>query len=586
MTRLRRLARAHGITTTYDHGDVPEGTLRAILQSLGVDPDGEPEAAARAPEAAAPARCHLPDWLDRPAWGVFCQLYELRSDRQWGIGDFADLAAMARTCGRAGADFLGINPVHALFTADPHACSPFSPSSRVALNPLYVAPDLLGAERPAMEDGDLVDYPAVARAKLSALRAVFDRGTDAAFERFAAAAGEDLRRHALFEAASHRLAAEHGPTWTHWPPAWRDPASEEVRRFAREAAEEVRFHLWLQHVARAQLGAAQAAAQEAGMRLGLYLDLAVGEAPGGSATWGAAAGRGHTLSGVTVGAPPDVFAAEGQGWGLAAPSPAALEASDFAPFRAMIEAQLADAGALRIDHAMALRQLFLVPEGESPKAGAHLRYPMEKLLGALAEASRTHEAVVIGEDLGFVPDGFREAMAEARVLSYRIVIFEQDEDGFHPPADYPPLALACLSTHDLPILRAWWAAEDIDGREEHGLVSAKDSALHRKHRAWERRAILAALAEAGLMAPRDRVPEEMPEELPVALHRFLARTPSVLAAMRLADAVGPEVQTNVPGTTGSHPNWRPRARIRVDEVADHPTFRALTGALAEERPRP
>ncbi len=582
---LRERAAARGISTAYVQPDgterpVPETTLRAILDALGdaPAPEGRP--------GPLPA-CHLPDGLrTAPGWGVFCQLYELRSADQWGIGDFADLAALAQICGAAGADFLGINPVHALFTAEPARCSPFSPSSRVALNPLYIAPGALGAARPEMADGALVDYAAVAAAKLGALRAVFDAGTDAAFDAFAAAAGEDLTRHALFEAVSHHLMAAHGATWGGWPADWRDPASGTVRAFAEDSAEEVRFHLWLQHVARAQLAQAQAAAKAAGMRLGLYLDLAVGEDPGGSATWGVEAGRGHTLSGLSVGAPPDLFATEGQGWGLAAPSPAALAATDYAPFRTMIDAQLKDAGALRIDHAMALRQLFLVPDGARPLDGAHLRYPMEALIGALAEASRAREAVVIGEDLGWVPEGFREAMEEARILAYRIVVFEQSEAGFAPPSAYPATALACLSTHDLPVLAGWWAGQDIDLREAHGLVGPADSAAHRAHRDWERAAILRALAAEGLLEPFGAVPERMPDALPAALHRFLARTPCVLAAMRLADAVGPAMQTNVPGTTDAHPNWRPRGTVPVEEIGAHPAFRALTAALAAERPRP
>ncbi len=582
---LRERAAARGIATGYaqpggTERPVPDDTLRAILDAIG-------DAAIPADGAGPLPACHLPDGLgEAPGWGVFCQLYELRSARQWGIGDFADLAALARTCAAAGADFLGINPVHALFTAEPARCSPFSPSSRVALNPLYIAPDALGAERPEMADGALVDYEAVAGAKLSALRAVFDAGTDPAFDAFAATAGEDLARHALFEAASHHMAAAHGATWGGWPAAWRDPASTEVAAFAADHAADVRFHLWLQHVARGQLAAAQAAARDAGMRIGLYLDLAVGEDPGGSATWGVEAGRGSTLPGLSIGAPPDVFATEGQGWGLAAPSPAALAASGYAPFRTMIDAQLKDAGALRIDHAMALRQLFLIPHGSPPLDGAHLTYPMHDLIEALAGASRERHAIVIGEDLGWVPDGFREAMEEARILSYRIVVFEQSKAGFAGPDAYPAMALACLSTHDLPVLAGWWAGQDIDLREAHGLVGPADCAAHRAHRDWERAAILRALAAAGLWEAGEAPPEEMPGALPAALHRFLARTPCVLAAMRLADAVGPAMQTNVPGTVDAHPNWRPRGSVPVEEIADHPAFRALTAALADERPRP
>ncbi len=578
---MKRLARHHGVTLEFDGRKVPQATLRLILAGLGQDIDGAPTGPAAPERISVPddAVCYLPPSLkDAPGWGIFCQLYEIRSDRSWGIGDFADLAELARICGAAGADFLGINPVHALFTATPERASPFSPSSRRFLNPLYIAPDLLGASRPAIKDGDTVDYTAVAHSKLIALRHIFDGfGTDPAFTDFIDEGGEALQLHGLFEALSHAhaqtRAQTHGGGWHDWPAPFQDPKSPEVAEFADENAAEVRFHLWLQWVARSQLHDAQQAAKDAGMRLGLYLDLAVGEALDGSATWSGAA---VALPGLTVGAPPDVFSENGQNWQLAAPSPVALRETDFAPLRDVITAQLSDAGALRIDHAMALWQLYLIPEGQSAAQGTHLRYPLPQMLQVLARASRNAEAVVIGEDLGFVPDGFRAAMETAQILSYRIVYFEQSKDGFNSADTYPEMAMACLSTHDLPPLAGWWEGIDIKLREQNGLVSPKASVEHRKHRTWERTHLARAL---GLTSPD-------PDSLLDAAHRFIAQTPSLLAGVRLADLVGPARPTNLPGVTDAYPNWRPRSPTRIEDVAEHPTFARITRIMRDARPRP
>ncbi len=572
---LRDLARHHGIATGYGDRAVPDATLRLILEGLGQDPDGLPQGAAAPTHMEVPedAKCYLPEGR---GWGLFCQLYELRSTRNWGIGDFADLAALARISGAAGADFLGINPVHALFTSGPSHASPFSPSNRRFLNPLYIAPDLVGCVRPdAFPDGDLVDYPAVAAAKFAALRTAFDAAApDPGFDTFVAEGGEALRLHALFEVISNL----HGGGWPGWPADLQDPASIAVRTIAENHAQGLRFHLWLQWVARMQLRAAQKAATDAGMRIGLYLDLAVGEAQDGSATWSGAAAA---LPQLNVGAPPDVFSEEGQNWQLAAPSPAAMQETDFASYRAMIGAQLRDAGALRVDHAMALWQLFLIPDHEPASAGAHLRYPLPEMIHALAAESRAARAVVIGEDLGFVPAGFRDAMAKANVLSYRIAYFEQDESGFLGADTYPDLALACLSTHDLPVLAAWWKGIDIDLRHANGLVSDAATEQHRRHRAKERRDMIAAYG-----AEADAQAATLPDTMLDAAHAFIAATPCLLAGVRLADLVGPEMPTNMPGTTDGHPNWRPRSATAVENIADHPTFARVTALMRAARPRP
>ena len=580
---LRALARQNGIATHHEGRAVPDETLRLILSRIGVEGEG--------------VACHLPGWLrEAPAWGVFCQLYELRPSAMrsdWGIGDLADLADLARVVGAAGADFLGVNPLHALFLGEPSRRSPFSPSDRRFLNPIYIAPDTLpgtsaakvGAPAPI---GELIDHEAVVALKLEALRAIFDAipfGRDEwsrdAFHAFVSAGGEALGRHALFEALSLRMAQEgFGAGWHGWPEQWRDVGSPAVAEFRESQATEIDFHLWLQWVTSVQLAAAAAAAREAGMRIGLYLDLAVGEAPDGAASWGSDV----VMSGLSIGAPPDMFAADGQDWGLAAPNPRAL-AQDPTPFREMIAAQLRHAGALRIDHAMALRQLFLIPQGEPPSKGAYVRYPTDGLLSVLAEETARAEALVIGEDLGSVPEGFSEEMQSADILSYRILWFEHEDGAFRPPADWPETALACLSTHDLPTLENWWSAEDVALRREHGLVSEKGSAEHAAQRAAERRGLLSLLDEEGLGDPAWTADGPLPEGLVVALHRLLARTPSLLAAVRLADLVGPARPTNLPGTLDAHPNWRPRSPAQVDEIADAPAFRAVTAAMAEARPR-
>lgn len=601
---LDDLCRRAGITTHYGEAPVPEPTLRAVLGALGIDPDvqwPDPDLAdLGGMDLDDEAVCHLPGWLDEaPAWGIFCQLYELRSTRNWGIGDFGDLSDLARVTAQAGADFLGVNPLHAPFTAAPERCSPFSPSNRRFLNPIYIAMDDLpgGTEAPKevltrLRAADAVDYPDVARAKLTALRHVFaqtpfapGRYEETAFEAFVCDGGDGLARHALFEALSAEMVRQgHGAGWTGWPRPLRANKSAEVAAFAAESPDEQRFHVWLQWIAKCQLAAAQEAARASGMRIGLYLDLAVGEAPDGSATWSA---PGLNLPGLVIGAPPDMFTQAGQNWQLSAPVPSAMAADDFAAFRALISAQLAHAGALRIDHAMALWQLFLIPEGEPACNGTHLRYPFVGLMRALADESRRHGSVIIGEDLGWVPPGFREAMQAARLLAYRILYFEQEHGLFRRSGTYPRMALACLSTHDLPTLGQWWAGGDIALRQDFGLIDAEGARSQTRRRAEERRALIAAFVDGGQLAEGevDAQASALPSPVLAAAYGFLAQTPCLLTGVRLADLAGPERATNVPGTVTEYPNWRLRCPVEVTDIPGLPAFRAVTAAMRRIRPR-
>ena len=532
-------------------------------------------------------RCFVPPFLEEgKAWGITLQLYELRSARNWGVGDFRDLAELCRAAAAAGADFVGINPLHALFLADAARCSPFSPSNRQFLNPLYIALDAIDpdadrlADETALEivrNAGLVDYPTVAGLKLQALRTLWESRrpqADRQWDRFLEEGGEDLKRHALFEALSERMVAVgHGAGWRSWPSPFQDPTSGAVLRFADQHREAVDFQIWLQYLAAGQLAEVASICRECGMRIGLYLDLAVGEAMDGSATW---SNPDRFVTDMSVGAPPDIFAAEGQDWGVAALDPDSLARTGAAHFRQLVAGHMRNAGALRIDHAMALRQLFLIPQGEPPSAGAYSAYPMDALVRTLADASIAHSAVVVGEDLGNVPEGFRDEMREAGILSYRIFYFEQANGRFLPAASYPRLALACLSTHDLPTLRGWWAGDDIALRLEHGLIDAEAAAAQRENRETERRSLLQLLGlpgDAGLHA------------LASEIHAFLADTPSMLVAVRLADLAGERRPTNLPGTDEAYPNWRLRLEPTLDELTRSPGWSDVLTRVAEQRPR-
>lgn len=621
---LDRLAGAVGIEPSYFALSgkvvaVSDEAKRAVLKAMGFAAATEAEIAASlasvtpipfepltAPEGV---RCYVPGWLkDGRAWGIACQLYSLRSARNWGIGDFEDLARFSEIAATAGADFVGVNPLHALFMAEPERSSPFYPSTRRFLNPLYIAIDKVPGFA-GMEDAlappdevrasEFVDYRRVAAAKLKALEILFriftaheeDDERDE-FERFVVEQGQPLYLHALFETMSVAMVQRgHSVGWHGWPDEFRHPQSDAVRAFAEEQQELVAFHTWLQWVADRQLAAAQARALAAGLRLGLYLDLAVGVAPDGSATW---SDRDLVVPTARIGAPPDYFNAAGQDWGLAPFSPTGLVARNLEPYREALDAVVRHAGALRIDHAMSLFRLFWIAEQLSAADGVYVRYPFHEMLQTLAEVSHARQTVIIGEDLGVVPSGFREAMRQCEVQSYRVFFFEKAGDEFYfPPEHYPREALACVSIHDLHTLAGWWSGHDIAVREKIGIMADTEFPDARKHRAHQRRRALGLLAEKGLM-PEEMgavlrgekdAPEAMPESLAVAFHRLLARTPSRLFVAQAEDLTGALDQVNIPGTVGEHPNWRRKLSVDIEALPGELLFSAITAALREERPK-
>jgi glycogen operon protein len=525
----------------------------------------------------APPRCHLPAALRAGgrASGIAVQLYSLRRGQgDQGIGDLTDLAALAREAGRAGAGAIGLNPLHALFPQDRGRASPYHPSDRRFLDPLCIDVTALPVEAPglraalaeaapvfaALASGTLVDYPAVWEAKrrvLEAAFAAFRPGPE--FARFVAEGGETLLGFARFQAI---VESQPDADWRAWPAALRDPENPAVAAAAPPGR--VDFALFLQWVADCQLAAAAAAA--GGMEIGLYRDLAVGAAPDGAEAW--AAGP-LLLHGVSVGAPPDPLGPLGQVWGLPPPDPRLLRAAGYVPFAALLRANMRHAGALRIDHVMGLARLFLVPDGGRAQDGTYLAYPLRDLLGQVALESVRARCLVVGEDLGTVPDGIRAALAEHDVLSYQVLRFARDGDGLRPPARYPVNAVACAATHDVATVAGWWQGTDIAERAALGLLDASAEAAERRAREAEKADLMALLQAEGLAG----------DDLLAAVQALLMRTPCRLVLVQADDLAGEEIGVNLPGTDRERPNWR--RRLRVDVAALCARFREGQGAALD-----
>jgi 4-alpha-glucanotransferase len=613
---LDRLALAYGIELSYrgEWGEkrvVSDSTKRGLLHALGVRADNTEDmetSLSSAPlleisgEVTIAERCFIPGWLaNGRAWGMTCQLYGLRSDRNWGIGDFADLTQFAELAASVGADFVGVNPLHALFVADPLRYSPYSPSSRRFVNPLYISVDALAEDAApdpiqlgAVRDSPLVDYRAVTRCKLEALERIHRNflqtggNSEKAFAEFCVSRGSALDSFALYEALSEYLVAQgcHAG-WHSWPEAYRNPESDAVKYFARETVARIDFHKWLQWIAERQLAQAQQRALAAGMRIGLFLDLAVGVAPDGAETWSR---PDAIITEARLGCPPDMFNEAGQDWGLAPLSPVALARQKFEPLKLVLDEVMSSAGAVRIDHAMGLMRLYLIPKQGEAKDGAYLRYPFAAMLQTLAEISQARRTIVIGEDLGTVPVGFRNVMHETEIQGYRVLYFEREQNGwFRAPDAYSQRALACLSTHDLPTLKGWWSGTDIAERQQLAWFGSERAAELHRARADDIRLLLSAMKHADVpfnLVPDDpELPDELPLEICIAVHALLAKTASRLVAVQLEDLTGVEAQANLPGTLDEYANWRRKLPVSLEELLNTELFQKVTQAVSRERPR-
>ncbi|MDQ1472991.1 MAG: glycogen debranching enzyme [Bryobacterales bacterium] len=554
-----------------------------------------------------PGRCWLPPAAEegRQLWGVAAQLYLLRSDTNWGMGDFSDLCRLSELVQERGGDVVGLNPLHALFLDNPEQASPYSPENRLLLNVLNIdvegVPELADSPETQLlmaseafqsrleicRAASMVDYAAVANIKLQALRLLFEcckNSPDStrwqAFRAFREERGPSFQQSCLFEAIRQHFAAISGTLadWHSWPADYRDPSSTVVARFAEEHAGAVNLYAWMQWVADQQLEAAAEATR--GMEVGLYRDLAVGADPSGAAAWSNPAA---VVSGAHVGAPPDIYNPAGQDWGLPPFHPRALRESGYQAFIELVRANMRHAGGLRIDHVMALQHLYWVPKGNSPSQGAYVQYPLDDLVGILALESHRNRCLVVGEDLGTVPEGFRERMAEANILSYRVLFFEQDAKtgAFLPPESYPRLALAVTGSHDLPTVRGWWDATDIAIREQLKLFPSRNGAAEaRETRERDRRELVRALRQQKLLPPTGPV---QTEELTAAVHAYLARTDALITMIQLDDITAETDPVNVPTTSDEHPNWRRRLSLTLEQLAAHSRMERLARMFENER---
>ncbi|WP_409192219.1 4-alpha-glucanotransferase [Bradyrhizobium sp. RDM4] len=529
------------------------------------------------PMIVAPERAFGGDF-DR-GWLLAVQLYSVRSNRNWGIGDFTDLAGLVRLAKQLGADGVGLNPLHVLFDDQPSDCSPYSPNSRLFLNPLYIdveaipefSADLIpdaAATAARLREGDRVPYADMAALKWLGLRAAFDSFLTKAsgvrrnqFDAFRAARAPLLSRFACFEVLRHRFNAP----WWEWPPEWQQPDETKCAELrSGRAKRDVEFVEFVQWTADAQLQAAKELAVELGMRVGLYLDVAVGVQSNGFDAWNEQMAISRHLA---VGAPPDVLNTVGQDWGLAGFNAGGLEAQSFVPFADMLAASMRHAGAIRLDHVLGLKRLYLVPRGFKPDNGAYVEMPFEALLGAVARESAAHKCIVIGEDLGTVPEGFRETMQDFGIWSYLVMMFERDNAGRFRNSDYyRPNALVTLNTHDLSTYAGWRSFSDLKMKRSLGLDPGENEQAR-----WDALGMLDEILGQNGIHANDVY----------SVLAFLSRTPSRLLAVSLEDLLGVIDQPNIPGTIDEHPNWRQRLPVALDKIAAKIDLAALKAATRE-----
>ncbi len=601
---------------------LPLGYYSATVQVQG----GSVELAAAFRVIVAPERCFVPDWFERGSrlWGIALQLYSLRSDRNWGVGDFHDLSTVVEWAGkRLGASVIGLNPLHALKNTAPYHISPYSPTSRMFLNELYIDVEQVEecrtdpAVRACLADptflarldsarrSEFVEYDAVAGLKRTVLdlcyqafaRDNFEDGDPdrspttkrgRLFQQYVRQEGESLASYALFRVLEEERRRERpsSASWIEWPESYREWSSDAMREFRLRYAKQILAVQYVQWLAHGQLSALVDKASQAGMPIGLYYDLALGSDRAGADGW-----RFQSVLAMKAdcGAPPDALGPEGQNWGFSPADPLRLRASGYDHVIQLLRRNFRYGGAIRLDHVMALFRLFWIPRGLPASKGTYVHYPADDLLAILALESVRAKVLVIGEDLGTVPDWVRHRLGTVGVLSYRVFYFERTwEGGWKRPGDYPPQSLAVAATHDLPTLSGYWEGADIETRAELGFISSEDAKrLTLAERQREKAAILAAVRSEGLLPPgmADDVAQvpAMTWELTRAIHLYLARTPAWLVLANVEDVVGVRSQTNVPGTVDEHPNWRRKLPLTIEKLICDDRFEQLAAELRSWR---
>lgn len=534
--------------------------------------------------------------------GPALQLYAIRSARNWGMGDFADLKAMVAPLAAQGNDFIGLNPLHALYPLLPQDCSPYSPNSRLWLNTLYVAldttpeyqacaaaqqlvaSDTFQLQLAACRAADNVDYPAVAQLKAQVTPLLYQHfqqhevvqqtARAKAFQQFVEQGGASLQQVVLFKVLQgtlfwqdHTMAA-----WQHFPAEYQNPNSPAVLEFAKQHAEKINQQCYLQWLAQQQLAEVKAECRKQGMAIGLYCDVAVGTSRSSAESWAAPE---DFLLDLSVGAPPDIMAPKGQNWGLLAYNPVTLRQKAYQPFIELIRANMRFAGALRLDHVMALLRLWCCPLGADATAGGYLRMPAKELFAILALESQRNHCVVIGEDLGTVPAEISELMQHYQVLSYRVFMLEQKVGSYqHRDQTYPPQALATVTTHDMPTLVGFWQEGDLALRHQLDLFPSRAVADNLHQLRADEKAILQQ--QLGITEPDAAT-------LVRACHLYTAATPARLFAYQLEDLVLLDTPVNIPGTSTEYANWQRKLPQDIATILTEPTVIKLMQEMKQAR---
>ncbi|MET4693271.1 4-alpha-glucanotransferase [Endozoicomonas lisbonensis] len=537
----------------------------------------------------APAACYEPESLEQghKIWGAAIQLYTLRTDHDWGIGDFSSLKQLAEKLASQGAHIVGLNPIHALYPANPPHASPYSPSSRNFINPLYLdvtaipefadstearamvnGPEFQGAIADARK-AEYVDYEQVASLKFKVLSLLYKefqhnhvktgspRGK--AFLNFCDIRGASLDRHATYEAlyAHFRQLDIMSWGWPCWPDDYQTPDSDAVKAFSEQNRDAIDYYKYLQWLSEIQLAEAQKSALDAGMQVGIYRDLAVGVDRGGADVW---SNRTVYCLDASVGAPPDGVAPQGQNWGLPPFNPVTLKQQHYAPFIEMVRSNMSHCGALRIDHVMGLLRLWWCPNGKTADYGAYTYYPLNDLLGIIKLESQRRECLVFGEDLGTVPPEIEASLPPARCYSNEVVLFSCEGDRFMSPGEFKPMALTCISNHDIPTLRAWWNCLDLDLRQELGIYDTEKTEAEKQARHQDKMALIHTLIDINErpqgMNPDDITTLGYTRDVMEKLHYYLAKTTSKIVVLQLEDVLQIESPVNVPGTSSEYPNWQ------------------------------
>ncbi|QGM81166.1 4-alpha-glucanotransferase [Otariodibacter oris] len=534
-------------------------------------------------------------------WGSILQLYTLRSENNWGIGDFGDLKQFLTRLAIKGGDFVGLNPIHALFPANPEGASPYSPSSRLWQNILYIDVTAVEAFKQSKDAQtwfysreiqqqinearckDYVDYSQVIRLKLEGLHLAynaFKQQDQTEFEQFIAQNGEALKVQGTFDALHQWLSSQFSDQWgwTSWDRQYQSYRNSAVKAFQQEQSDLVRFYMWLQFLAQQQLKSCNELAKKLGMPIGFYRDLAVGVADNGAETW---ADKELYVLDASVGAPPDILAPQGQNWGLSPMHPEVVQHRGYQPFIDLLRANMKDCGALRIDHILGFARLWWVAKGDSAKNGVYIKYPLEDLLAILALESQRHQCLIVAEALGTVPEGMLEALESKGILAYNIFYFEFDNQGSKPLADYPYQAMTTLSTHDLPTVQGYWKLHDFDLGQQFGVYPNKDILHSLRDARHDNKVAIRRAVEA--------VQELEPDYMGITqnfthqLQGYVADTNSALFGTQPEDWLNMLDPVNIPGTSSEYPNWRRKLSRTVNEIFDDEKVQQLLDTIRQKR---